>query len=114
RKSILLRAGVALSAALVALPTLAQELDFWSWRQEDRTQYEALIGTFEAANPGITVNFQAHEAANYNTILSTALAGGEGPDVMMVRAHGAFETVAGAGYLMPLDESTVPGLDALP
>jgi raffinose/stachyose/melibiose transport system substrate-binding protein len=114
RKSILLRTGVALSAALVALPALAQELDFWSWRQEDRAQYEALIDVFEAANPGITVNFQAHEAANYNTILSTALAGGEGPDVMMVRAYGAFETVAGAGYLMPIDESTVPGLEALP
>lgn len=114
RKSIMLRAGVALSAALVALPALAQELDFWSWRQEDRAVYEELIEKFEAANPGITVNFQAHEAANYNTILSTALSGGEGPDVMMVRAHGAFETVAGAGYLMPLDNETVPGLTDLP
>ncbi|HEV7277355.1 MAG TPA: extracellular solute-binding protein [Devosiaceae bacterium] len=114
RKSILWRAGVALSAVLVALPALAQELDFWSWRQEDRAVYEQLIEQFEADNPGITVNFQAHEAANYNTILSTALAGGEGPDVMMVRAHGAFETVAGAGYLMPLDNETVPGLTDLP
>lgn len=114
RKSIMIRASLALGAALIALPALSQELSFWSWRQEDRAQYEALIDKFEAANPGITVNFQAHEAANYNTILSTALSGGEGPDVMMVRAHGAFETVAGAGYLMPIDNTTVPGLDALP
>ena len=114
RKSMIMRVGVALGAVAIALPALSQDLEFWSWRQEDRAQYEALIDTFEAANPGITVNFQAHEAANYNTILSTALAGGEGPDVMMVRAHGAFETVAGAGYLMPIDNTTVPGLDALP
>ena len=109
-----MRIALVVGAAAVALPAFAQELSFWSWRQEDRAQYEALIDTFEAANPGITVNFEAHEAANYNTILSTALAGGEGPDVMMVRAHGAFETVAGAGYLMPIDNTTVPGLDALP
>lgn len=114
KKSIMIRASLALGAALIALPALSQELSFWSWRQEDRAQYEALIEKFEAANPRITVNFQAHEAANYNTILSTALSGGEGPDVMMVRAHGAFETVAGAGYLMPIDNTTVPGLDALP
>lgn len=114
KNRFLIRIAVAAGAAAIALPALAQELTFWSWRQEDRAQYEALIDTFEAANPGITVNFEAHEAANYNTILSTALAGGEGPDVMMVRAHGAFETVAGSGYLMPIDNTTVPGLDALP
>jgi raffinose/stachyose/melibiose transport system substrate-binding protein len=108
------RALITVGAIAIAAPTFAQELTFWSWRQEDRAQYEAMIETFEAANPGITVNFEAFEAANYNTILSTALAGGEGPDVMMVRAHGAFETVAGSGYLMPLDNDTVPGLDALP
>ena len=33
---------------------------------------------------------------------------------MMVRAHGAFETIAGGNYLMPIDKTTVPGLDALP
>lgn len=110
----MMRIGLAAAAAAVAMPSLAQDLTFWSWRQEDRAVYEQLIDTFEAANPGITVKFEAHEAANYNTILSTALAGGEGPDVMMVRAHGAFETVAGGGYLMPLDAAAIPGLDAIP
>lgn len=113
-KRFLMRVALAAGAAAIALPALAQELTFWSWRQEDRAVYEQLIDSFEAANPGITVKFEAHEAANYNTILSTALSGGQGPDVMMVRAHGAFETIAGGGYLMPLDNATVPGLDALP
>lgn len=111
---LMMRIGLAAAAASVAMPSLAQDLTFWSWRQEDRAAYEQFIDSFEAANPGITVKFEAHEAANYNTILSTALAGGEGPDVMMVRAHGAFETVAGGGYLMPLDAATIPGLDAIP
>ena len=108
--SIWTRALLALGASAVALPALAQDLTFWSWRQEDRAQYEQFIDTFEAANPGITVKFEAFEAANYNTILSTALAGGTGPDLMMVRAYGGMETIASADYLMPLGTATVPAL----
>ena len=74
RRSLLQPLVLAAAAAGIALPSFAQELTFWSWRNEDRAVYEDLIGKFEAANPGITVKFEAHEAANYNTILSTALA----------------------------------------
>ncbi|WP_108398613.1 extracellular solute-binding protein [Devosia submarina] len=109
-KTNILRIGSALAAMLVAAPALAQDLTFWSWRQEDRAAYEQFIETFEAANPGITVNFETFEATNYNTILSTALAGGTGPDVMMVRAYGGLENVASAGYLEPLSTETIPAL----
>src|SRR5690606_21811120 len=54
--------------------------------------------------------FETFEATNYNTILSTALAGGTGPDVMMARAYGGLENVASAGYLEPLAADTVPAL----
>jgi raffinose/stachyose/melibiose transport system substrate-binding protein len=113
-KNIMLTSAAALTAMSFTAPAFAQELTFWSWRQEDRAQYEEIIAAFEAANPGITINFEAYEAANYNTILSTALSGGTGPDIMMVRAYGAFETVASGGYLMAIDEETVPGLANLP
>ena len=109
-KKSMIRIGAALAALMVAAPVMAQDLTFWSWRQEDRAQYEQFIDTFEAANPGITVKFETFEAANYNTILSTALAGGTGPDVMMVRAYGGLENVATAGYLEPLSAETVPAL----
>ncbi len=109
-KSNLIRIGAGLAAIMVAAPALAQDLTFWSWRQEDRAAYEQFIDTFEAANPGITVKFETFEAANYNTILSTALAGGTGPDVMMVRAYGGLENVAAAGYLEPLSNEVVPAL----
>ena len=110
KKRNLLRLGAALSGLLMAMPALAQELTFWSWRQEDKAVYEELIKTFEAQNPGITVKFEAFEATNYNTILSTALAGGTGPDLMMVRAFGGLETIASGGYLMPLDNTKIPAL----
>ncbi|WP_196258097.1 extracellular solute-binding protein [Pelagibacterium limicola] len=109
-KANLIRTGAALAAVLVAAPAFTQDLTFWSWRQEDRAAYQQFIETFEAANPGITVKFETFEAANYNTILSTALAGGTGPDVMMVRAYGGLENVAAAGYLEPLSTDTVPAL----
>src|SRR3546814_4842657 len=38
----------------------------------------------------------------------------QGPDVMMVRAYGAFQAVAEPGYLMALDQSTVPELKNFP
>ncbi|MCW5719774.1 MAG: extracellular solute-binding protein [Devosia sp.] len=109
-KKTMIRTGAVLSAVLVAAPAFAQDITFWSWRQEDRAAYEQFIDTFEAANPGITVKFEAFEAANYNTILSTALAGGTGPDVMMVRAYGGLENVANAGYLEALSPETIPAL----
>ena len=109
-KSNMIRIGAALAAMAVAAPALAQDLTFWSWRQEDRAAYEQFIDTFEAANPGITVKFETFEAANYNTILATALAGGTGPDLMMVRAYGGMETIAAPGYLEPLSVETVPAL----
>ncbi|MBD8066756.1 extracellular solute-binding protein [Devosia sp. PTR5] len=110
----LIRYGAALGALLIAVPAFAQDLTFWSWRQEDRAQYEKFIDAFEADNPDITIKFETFEATNYNTILSTALAGGTGPDLMMVRAYGGLETLSSAGYLMPLDGEKIEGLDAIP
>ncbi|WP_226779931.1 extracellular solute-binding protein [Oceaniglobus trochenteri] len=107
-------ATLAMIAGAIAAPALAQDITFWSWRQEDRAVYEELIDQFEAENEGINVSFEAFEAASYATVLSTALAGDQGPDAMMVRAYGAFETVAAGGYLMPLDAESIPGLDSFP
>lgn len=113
-KTIVKSIALGLAALSVSAPAFAQELSFWSWRQEDRAVYEDLIAKFEAANPGITVKFQPYEASSYATILSTALSAGNAPDLMMVRAYGAFETVAAGGYLAPLTVEDVPGLADLP
>ncbi|MBR9763945.1 MAG: extracellular solute-binding protein [Rhodobacteraceae bacterium] len=109
-KTFIKTLALGVTATAIAAPAMAQELSLWSWRQEDRAVYEELIAAFEAEHPEITVTFEAFEASSYATILSTALAGDSGPDLMMVRAYGAFEAVAGANYLMPLTEEDVPGL----
>ncbi len=106
-------AGIAATVG-TASPAAAGELTFWTWRQEDRPAYAELFRDFTRQNPDITIRFEAFAAENYNTILSTALAGGKGGDVIHARAYGGIEQFARAGYLMPLDAANVPELANLP
>ena len=106
--------GMALLGALLCSFALAQvTLTFWSWRVEDTLAYQQLIAQFEAENPGIKVEYQAFEASTYATVQTTALAAGEGPDIIHVRAYGAFEAIAAPGYLLTLDDK-VPALADFP
>ena len=103
-KKIAIKSTFAAAAMLVGGSALAEtQLDFWSWRQEDVKAYNEIIAEFEKAHPDIKVTYTAHENQNYATILTTALAGGSGPDIIHTRAYGAFESMATPGYLEPLD-----------
>jgi len=113
-KKLLLGTAVLAGAAMTTFGAYAQELQFWTWRAEDKAQYEQFIDTFEAANPGITVTFSAYESQGYFSALSTALTGGTGPDVMMVRPYGGLETISNGGFLLPLDATNVPALADFP
>mgnify|MGYP003343933146 CR=1 FL=1 len=93
---------------------MAAELTFWSWRQEDRAAYQEIISDFNKANPDVKIKFEAFEPTSYNTILSTALAGGKGPDIMQTRAYGGIEAIAKPGYLLALDKTMVPELENIP
>lgn len=104
KKARFIGTAVLVGMSLVPGAALAQttDLSFWSWRPEDRAAYEQLIADFEAKNPSINVNYVPFEPTGYPTVLSTALAGGKGPDVMMVRAYGGLEQLSKAGYLEPI------------
>ena len=116
------RAALAGLAGTIAMPAYLRdasaqaqtELSFWTWRQEDRTQYATLFGEFTQANPSIKIAFQGFEPQNYGTALSTALAAGRGPDVIHIRAYGGTEQFAKAGYLTPLTSANVPEIGNLP
>ncbi|HLM41952.1 MAG TPA: extracellular solute-binding protein [Microvirga sp.] len=103
--------GYLLSAGAAMAKT---ELTFWSWRQEDRAFYQDVIKKFQEKEPEISVKFETYAPENYQTILSTALAAGRGPDVIQVRAYGNLETIATPGYLLALDKQTVPELANFP
>lgn len=94
----------AATAIALAAPVAAQtELSFLSWRQEDVKAYNAIIAAFKQTDPGIHITCTAHEAKANNTILTTALAGGSGPDIIRTRSYGSLENISGASYLEPLD-----------
>ena len=105
--------GALAGAMLLGAPARAQDLTMWSWRQEDKAAYAKLIAAFRKQHPEINVKFEAFEAANYNTVLSTALAGGTGPDIVQARSYGTLG-VGKPDYLVPLDKSAVPELSNFP
>jgi maltose-binding protein MalE len=79
------------------------DLTMYSWRVEDKVFYEDVIKSFKAKNPGININYQSFPAADYQTILMSAMAAGKGPDIVHVRAYGALDQLVVPGYLSPLD-----------
>ena len=85
-------------------------LDFWTWRVEDVDFYQAQLDIFESRNPNIRVNMTAIRSTDYNTMLSAALAGGGGPDVLKTRSYGGLQVFTDSGYLLPLD-GLLPELD---
>lgn len=88
----------------------AVKLTFWSWRVEDKWAYDRMIRVFQQRNPGIAVEFVPFRATEYNTILSSALTAGKGPDIIHLRAYGGLETFTAPGFIAPLDFETVPEL----
>ncbi len=96
--------AMGLVLAFAAAGLAQTTLEFWSWRTEDVAAYEAFIAEFEAANPDIEVNFTPYLNTEYNTIVSTALQGGGGPDIVHLRAYGGMEPLAQAGLLVRLDD----------
>ena len=73
-----------------------------------------MIRVFESRNPGIKVEFIPFRQTEYNTILSTGLQAGKGPDIIHLRAYGGLETFAAPGFLAPLDFDKVPELKRFP
>ncbi len=78
-------------------------LTVWSWRPEDEDAYTEIFDAYEAANPGVTVEFVPFVNTDYNNILSTGLTGEGGPDVVQLRAYGGVQPLIEAGQLVPLD-----------
>jgi raffinose/stachyose/melibiose transport system substrate-binding protein len=76
----------------------------WSWRTEDEAAYTEIFDIYEAAHPGVTVEFVPFVNTDYNNILATGLTGEGGPDVAQLRAYGTLQPLIEAGQLLPLDD----------
>ena len=72
---------LAATAMVLANAAAAQELTVWDWKSGDpaaATYIEAAKKEFEAAHPGVTVNFVMQPHDQYYTLLGTALSAGSG------------------------------------
>jgi raffinose/stachyose/melibiose transport system substrate-binding protein len=77
-------------------------LDVWSWRAEDEEEYAQIFEVFNEDHPNIEINFRTIRNTEYNTVLATALEGGQGPDVMQLRAYGGLQRYT--DFLLPLGD----------
>lgn len=94
-----------MTGAMFASSAMAQELTIWDWKYSDpvtQAYYDSARDAFAAEHPDVTLNFVAQPHDQYYTILGTALASGEGPDVILL--HGGSQTTSRAGSLVALDD----------
>ncbi|MEM8694137.1 MAG: ABC transporter substrate-binding protein [Pseudomonadota bacterium] len=100
-----------MTTALVASGAYAQDatLTIESWRNDDlKLWQEQIIPAFEAANPGIKVNFTPSAPAEYNAVLNSKLDAGSAGDLITCRPFDASLALYDAGHLADLS-----GLDAM-
>lgn len=99
---------VAIGLTLTALvPTFAQQektqLLFWG-NAEAVDELEQYVARFNETHPDIEVKYESQP--NLREILRTALAAGEGPDIVFGgTGPGAAGVLVNAGLLLPLDEA---------
>ena len=80
-----------------------------SWRTEDIDGYTKMLALFNAANPNIEVKFEPTLNTEYDAQLTTALSGGQGPDLITCRPFDRALLLYQAGYLTNIKD--LPGLE---
>ena len=89
----------------VSAPALAQQqvtLSLWHNHPEWKDRVIAILNRFEAQNPGIKIDLQELPSSAFVPRVNTALAAGEGPDIVALNAGPATRSAIDAGYLSDL------------
>lgn len=112
----ILKSGLGLGAGLLAggltRPAIAQgagELTFSVWGSDaEVAAYRALIGRFEAANPGTTIRLDVMPFGQFYQQVDTRLAGRQGPDLFRV-TYQQFGRYATSGAAVDLSDYVEDG-----
>ena len=107
--ALALGSALALSACSGApapgAPSEPVTLTIWTWSNEAREAFEGgIIDAFEKAHSDIQVEVLVQPDKDYQTLLTTGLAGSGGPDVAAIRSYGVITSFADSGNLEPLDD----------
>ncbi|MFS4437451.1 ABC transporter substrate-binding protein [Paracoccaceae bacterium GXU_MW_L88] len=95
------------TTALVATSAQAQDvtLTIESWRNDDLTLWQdQIIPAFEAANPGIKLNFTPSSPPEYNAVLNSKLEAGSAGDIITCRPFDASLALFETGHLADLSD----------
>jgi raffinose/stachyose/melibiose transport system substrate-binding protein len=110
RKLTILLLGTMLGGASAS----AEELTVWDWKSGDpatQTYYEKAKADFEAAHPGVTVNYVMQPNDQYYTLLGTALSSNAGPDLFLM--NGGAQARARMDALVKLDDKVADVKDGI-
>ncbi|MDO5530099.1 MAG: ABC transporter substrate-binding protein, partial [Paracoccus sp. (in: a-proteobacteria)] len=106
KTTLALLASTMLAGAAYGETTLTIE----SWRNDDLTIWQnTIIPAFEAANPGIRVNFAPSAPAEYNAVLNSKLAAGSAGDLITCRPFDASLELFEEGQLADLSDLDAMG-----
>lgn len=75
-------------------------LTMGSWRTDDVSQMEAILGEFSKRHPSIEVSFLPIISTEYNGTLRLQLESGTAPDIIYARSYSTGESLFRDGYLM--------------
>lgn len=81
------------------------------WALDTTPEFQLLADAFSKKNPDVTVEVTGYDAADYNTLLTTDLAAGSGPDIITQKEVKYLPTLVEGGQL--LDVSDVPLSDEI-
>lgn len=103
--------GALMATTLIAGAAAAQDvtLTIESWRNDDLVIWQdKIIPAFEAAHPGIKLNFTPSAPAEYNAVLNSKLDAGSAGDIITCRPFDASLALYDAGHLA--DISNIDGM----
>ena len=101
--------SAAASLATSATGLAPAEITFFMGPYSDKTPdaMNTIVANFQAANPGVTVNYQSAPWETYDEKIATAAKAGDGPALAMEYTFGKFVS---DGFLRPVEEWVAPEL----
>ncbi len=98
----LVAASLLCGGPMIGLAQAKTTLVVWHNHPEWKERVEAILQKFEAAHPDIAVDLQEISGPDYTPRINTALAAGEGPDLLDLNPGPEMRAAADSGYLVDL------------
>lgn len=86
-------------------------VSIWSWRPQDKDLWTKVQEKLQAKGEPITIDFRGVKSTEYDSVLQTAMNGGEGPDIFAARGGSGTKKYAEANQILPLNELDLKGFD---